>query len=137
MNGGLTVSEVAGADKAFAEQTGAQLGTYKKSVGVSEAMCGGRLTTRITTQFTNLLGRDGQPEDVAKLVSFLVSDDAALITGERFVAWKVDRGLPVVAAGQSVSCSDFGPGDLASDGSSRSMWLTEGGTLIDRERFTV
>ena len=33
-------------------------------------------------QFTNILGRNGQPEDVAKLVSFLVSDDAAFITGK-------------------------------------------------------
>ncbi|KAI0642833.1 acetoin reductase family protein [Trametes meyenii] len=30
----------------------------------------------------NAVGRNGQPEDVAKLVSFLVSDDAAFITGE-------------------------------------------------------
>ena len=28
------------------------------------------------------LGRNGHPEDVAKLVSFLVSDDAAFITGK-------------------------------------------------------
>ncbi|RDX44125.1 NAD(P)-binding protein [Lentinus brumalis] len=32
--------------------------------------------------FTNVLGRNEQPEDVAKLVTFLVSDDAAFITGE-------------------------------------------------------
>ena len=30
----------------------------------------------------NVLQRYGQPDDVAKLVSFLVSDDAAFITGE-------------------------------------------------------
>ena len=29
----------------------------------------------------NLLGRNGQPEDVAKLVSWLVSDEAAFVTG--------------------------------------------------------
>ena len=29
----------------------------------------------------SLLGRNGKPEDVAKLVSFLVSDDSAFITG--------------------------------------------------------
>ena len=40
------------------------------------------LTYGVRTQFTNILGRNGQPEDVAKLVSFLVSDDAAFITGK-------------------------------------------------------
>ena len=40
------------------------------------------LTHGVRTQFTNILGRNGQPEDVAKLVSFLVSDDAAFITGK-------------------------------------------------------
>ena len=36
--------------------------------------------TQQTTQ--NLLGRNGQPEDVAKLVSWLVSDEAAFVTGK-------------------------------------------------------
>ncbi|RDX44126.1 acetoin reductase family protein [Lentinus brumalis] len=47
-----------------------------------------------SNSFSNLLGRNGQPEDVAKLVSFLVSDDAAFITGEwyRKIAYLVDGG---------------------------------------------
>lgn len=31
---------------------------------------------------TNALEKYGQPDDIAKLVSFLVSDDAGFITGE-------------------------------------------------------
>ena len=59
-------------------------------------------------QFTNLLGRNGQPEDVAKLVSFLVSDDAAFITGETHPAslWRVGLMAPASLlrfSGQSVS----------------------------------
>ncbi|KAI0687070.1 acetoin reductase family protein [Earliella scabrosa] len=38
----------------------------------------------------NIQGHNGQPEDVAKLVSFLVSDDAAFITGQ---SYNVDGGL--------------------------------------------
>ncbi|KAI0746778.1 acetoin reductase family protein [Daedaleopsis nitida] len=38
----------------------------------------------------NVLGRNGKPEDVAKLVSFLVSDDAAFITGQSYL---VDGGI--------------------------------------------
>ncbi|KAI9058871.1 acetoin reductase family protein [Trametes sanguinea] len=37
-----------------------------------------------------VLGRLGKPEDVAKLVSFLVSDDAAFITGQTYL---VDGGI--------------------------------------------
>ncbi|EJF63724.1 acetoin reductase family protein [Dichomitus squalens LYAD-421 SS1] len=37
----------------------------------------------------NALGRVAQPEDIAKLVSFLVSDDAAFITGQ---SYNVDGG---------------------------------------------
>jgi NAD(P)-dependent dehydrogenase (short-subunit alcohol dehydrogenase family) len=36
------------------------------------------------------LGRVGQPEEVAKAVTFLVSDDASFITG---IAMPVDGGL--------------------------------------------
>ena len=32
------------------------------------------------------LGKLGQPSDIAKAVAFLVSDDAAWITGDRIVA---------------------------------------------------
>ncbi|KAI0693944.1 acetoin reductase family protein [Cerioporus squamosus] len=36
----------------------------------------------VVKQYDNSLGRAGQPEDIAKVVSFLVSDDAAFITGQ-------------------------------------------------------
>ena len=56
-----------------------------------------------TTQ--NLLGRNGQPEDVAKLVSWLVSDEAAFVTGTSgalvvVVIWLITFRF---APGQSVS----------------------------------
>ncbi|KAH9919208.1 acetoin reductase family protein [Epithele typhae] len=37
------------------------------------------------SSFPNLLGRNGRPEDVAKLVSFLVSDDSSFITGQSYL----------------------------------------------------
>ncbi|KAI0629961.1 acetoin reductase family protein [Trametes polyzona] len=45
-----------------------------------------------TKSFNSLsvLGRNGKPEDVAKLVSFLVSEDAAFITGQTYL---VDGGI--------------------------------------------
>ncbi|KAI0746790.1 acetoin reductase family protein [Daedaleopsis nitida] len=39
--------------------------------------------------FSNLLGRLAEPEDIAKLVSFLVSEDSAFITGQSYT---VDGG---------------------------------------------
>ncbi|KAI0687072.1 hypothetical protein C8Q76DRAFT_803765 [Earliella scabrosa] len=47
-----------------------------------------------SNSFTNILGRNGQPEDVAKLVSFLVSDDAAFITGQSVSPYV--RELPLI-----------------------------------------
>ncbi|RPD65536.1 acetoin reductase family protein [Lentinus tigrinus ALCF2SS1-7] len=43
----------------------------------------------VVKQYDNALGRAGQPEDIAKVVSFLVSDDAAFVTGQSFT---VDGG---------------------------------------------
>jgi NAD(P)-dependent dehydrogenase (short-subunit alcohol dehydrogenase family) len=45
---------------------------------------------RETYQERHALGRFGQPEEVAKVVLFLASDEAAFVTG---AAWPVDGGL--------------------------------------------
>ena len=42
---------------------------------------------------TSALGRLGQPEDIAKVVRFLLSDDAGFITGQAIV---VDGGVSAV-----------------------------------------
>jgi NAD(P)-dependent dehydrogenase (short-subunit alcohol dehydrogenase family) len=43
-----------------------------------------------TYEERHLVGRLGQPEEVAKVVLFLASDDASFVTG---AAWPVDSGL--------------------------------------------
>lgn len=50
-----------------------------RSLGISES------DFRQQVESTTPLGRIGQPQDIAPAVSFLVSDDAAWITGETFV----------------------------------------------------
>ena len=37
--------------------------------------------TTLLVKPTSLIGRNAQPEDIAKLVSFLASDESAFITG--------------------------------------------------------
>ena len=54
--------------------------TSRESREADEADDGGR-GGLLGLQIPNIQGHNGQPEDVAKLVSFLVSDDAAFITG--------------------------------------------------------
>ncbi|RDX54550.1 acetoin reductase family protein [Lentinus brumalis] len=47
-----------------------------------EGLPQGTWRNSVMKQYDNSLGRAGQPEDIAKAVSFLVSDDAAFITGQ-------------------------------------------------------
>ena len=61
----------------------------------------------------SVLGRNGHPEDVAKLVSFLVSDDSAFITGAHFTSSSsrevelMKIAMYCVLVGQSVSLVPF------------------------------
>jgi NAD(P)-dependent dehydrogenase (short-subunit alcohol dehydrogenase family) len=75
------------------------------------AVCPGPTATRMVLGLTNdpdhertrwskelPAGRMGQPEDTAKVVAYLASDDAAFVTG---AAWVVDGGRLLTGIGQS------------------------------------
>lgn len=75
------------------------------------AVCPGPTATRMVLGLTNApdrergrwanelpAGRMGQPEDAAKVVAYLASDDAAFVTG---AAWVVDGGRLLTGIGQS------------------------------------
>ena len=73
-------------DEYHTSKNGQPRGSWTKSVRPASYGVGARTpcdTDCVGLQFNSLsaLGRNGHPEDVAKLVSFLVSDDAAFVTG--------------------------------------------------------
>jgi meso-butanediol dehydrogenase/(S,S)-butanediol dehydrogenase/diacetyl reductase len=73
------------------------------------AVCPGPTATRMVLGLTNApdrerwarelpAGRMGEPQDAAKVVAYLASDDAAFVTG---AAWVVDGGRLLTGIGQS------------------------------------
>ncbi|ALV43220.1 hypothetical protein AU252_20350 [Pseudarthrobacter sulfonivorans] len=59
-------------------------GAARRSSGVRHLFC--ILTESYEAATLTHLGRNGSPEDIAKVVAFLLSSDAAFITGASIVA---------------------------------------------------